>query len=272
MEELIKINANDAGIRSVSARDLHEFLQSKQDFSTWIKAKIKKYGFVENQDYTSFHKIVERTKGGTILIEYDLTMDMAKELAMVEANDRGRQARQYFIECERIAKQQHRYNETVSLSNSISYNVCVILNQIVIERGKLQLQIDKKKKELSELNYKLGKLDYEKSRFEEVLQVSGENKQIDSSTSVPQSWITIFKQEYGGSIFAYIEKHIGDWTKEKIIPISDFNRRYSINFIKKTVYLNAISDYCKGRKINFVKNRQLTFNGKSCHCRIFESQ
>lgn len=58
MEELIKIKEEN-GRRAVSARELHNFLGSKQDFSTWIKNRIEKYGFTENVDYQPFHKFVE---------------------------------------------------------------------------------------------------------------------------------------------------------------------------------------------------------------------
>lgn len=102
---LIPIIEHD-GRRAVNARELHAFLDSKQDFSTWIKARIDKYGFVENQDYQSFHKIVERETGGTTRIEYALSLDMAKELSMVENNEKGRKARKYFIECEKVAAKQ----------------------------------------------------------------------------------------------------------------------------------------------------------------------
>lgn len=95
MEELIKIHEKN-GTRIVSARDLHAFLESRQDFSTWIKARIEKYNFVDGVDFVTFHKIVERATR----IEYALSMDMAKELAMLEANAKGQQARRYFIACE----------------------------------------------------------------------------------------------------------------------------------------------------------------------------
>jgi phage anti-repressor protein len=104
MKELIRITEQD-GKRAVSARELHAFLESKQDFSTWIKGRISKYGLVENEDFSSFHKIVEREKGGSTAIEYALTVDCAKELAMVEGNDKGRRARRYFIACERELRQ-----------------------------------------------------------------------------------------------------------------------------------------------------------------------
>lgn len=94
-----------AGIstRTVSARKLHEFLGSKQDFSTWIKARIKQYSFEENTDYLlTLHKTGElKTRGLQGKTEYFLTIDMAKELAMVERNEKGKQARRYFINCEK---------------------------------------------------------------------------------------------------------------------------------------------------------------------------
>ncbi len=57
--DLISINTNTEGKQTINARDLHEFLESKQDFSTWIKNRIKKYGFIEDQDYTCLHKKME---------------------------------------------------------------------------------------------------------------------------------------------------------------------------------------------------------------------
>ncbi|WP_220400007.1 antA/AntB antirepressor family protein [Bacteroides cellulosilyticus] len=93
--------AENTGKRAVNARDLHGFLESKQDFSTWIKARIDKYDFVENQDYQVFHNFMENSKGGRPLIEYALSIDMAKELSMVEGNEKGKEARRYFIACEK---------------------------------------------------------------------------------------------------------------------------------------------------------------------------
>lgn len=100
MNELIKITERD-GRRAVSARELHQFLESKQDFSTWIKARIEKYGFVENQDFVTAPQIYGTANGGhSTRMEYALSVDMAKELSMVENNERGRLARKYFIDCE----------------------------------------------------------------------------------------------------------------------------------------------------------------------------
>jgi anti-repressor protein len=102
MKDLIPISNYD-GKRAVSARHLHSFLECKKQFTDWVKHRIQKYGFVENVDYQSFS--LNGENGGRN-IEYALTLDCAKELAMVEGNAKGKQARQYFIACEKQIKDQ----------------------------------------------------------------------------------------------------------------------------------------------------------------------
>ncbi|HBD7822317.1 TPA: antA/AntB antirepressor family protein [Escherichia coli] len=84
----------------VNARDLHGFLEVGKDFSNWIRARLNEYGFVENLDYILFSPNLAKTPGRRRK-EYHLTLDTAKELAMVERNEKGRQIRRYFIECEK---------------------------------------------------------------------------------------------------------------------------------------------------------------------------
>jgi|GEM_PF-1014105 len=91
-------------IQTVNARDLHTFLENGDKFATWIKDKIETYNFVENQDFMSFSENTEKPKGGRPSKEYAISLDMAKELAMVERNEKGRIVRKYFIQCEKIAK------------------------------------------------------------------------------------------------------------------------------------------------------------------------
>ena len=105
IEALITINnlnINNERIQTVNARELHSYLESKQDFSTWIKKRINDYGFLENTDFIRFHKKMEANNA--TLIDYFISIDMAKELSMVERNDKGKKARQYFIECEKQSK------------------------------------------------------------------------------------------------------------------------------------------------------------------------
>ncbi|EHC5871947.1 phage antirepressor Ant [Salmonella enterica subsp. enterica serovar Eastbourne] len=89
-----------------NARDLHEFLGVGKVFAAWITARIAEYEFVENQDYISFFQNGKKPQGGRPTKDYHLTLDTAKELAMVERNEKGRQIRRYFIECEKQLRQQ----------------------------------------------------------------------------------------------------------------------------------------------------------------------
>lgn len=96
------------------ARKLHEFLQVGRDYSTWIKSRIEEYGFVENQDYLIAPQIggaKNQGRGGHNRTEYHITLDMAKELAMVERNEQGKAARRYFIECEKKLHEAQRLPE-----------------------------------------------------------------------------------------------------------------------------------------------------------------
>ena len=114
MRQIIPIGKSDfAGCptQTVNARELHAFLDSKQDFSTWIKARIAEYDFVEHQDFVLFHNFMEK---GRPRIEYFITLDMAKELSMVERTAKGKQARQYFIDCEKRAQAVPQIPQTLS--------------------------------------------------------------------------------------------------------------------------------------------------------------
>ena len=103
MTEIIALSAATIGgeeIQTVNARDLHAFLGVKTEFKDWIARRIKDFGFVENTDFCSF---LSESSGGRPSKEFSVSLGMAKELAMVERNAKGKQARLYFIECEKIA-------------------------------------------------------------------------------------------------------------------------------------------------------------------------
>ncbi len=87
-------------VRTVNARDVWEFLGVKKDFSNWIKDKIKNYDFIEGKDYARSPNLAsERSTGSEHKIEYYVSLDMAKELSMVQNNPKGKEVRQYFIQC-----------------------------------------------------------------------------------------------------------------------------------------------------------------------------
>lgn len=85
------------------ARTLHNFMQVRRDFTTWIKGRIRKFGFTLGEDYLLTKSGEQLPSGMKYVHDYHLTLDMAKELSMVENNEQGRAARRYFIECERQA-------------------------------------------------------------------------------------------------------------------------------------------------------------------------
>lgn len=96
MNELIKI-IYDSDRPTVSARELHEFLEVNSEYSHWFK-RMCEYGFSEGQDFSPF--LTEST-GGRPAQDAQLTIDMAKEICMLQRNEKGKQARQYFIQLEK---------------------------------------------------------------------------------------------------------------------------------------------------------------------------
>lgn len=139
--ELIPISDNN-GKKAVNARDLHAFLESKRDFSTWIKDRIKSYDFIEGVDYQSFTEIVEREIGATTRIEYALSISMAKELSMIENNERGKQARKYFIACE---ENKHELSRK---------ELALMVVQAEEEKERLALENEKQQKQIEKLQPK----------------------------------------------------------------------------------------------------------------------
>lgn len=100
MEELIKITRHN-GKKVVSAKDVHAYLEVKSKFADWFKNRVSSYGFVENQDFTTVSKNLE---SGGREIDYAITIGMAKELGMVEKNEKGSEIRKYFIKIEESAQ------------------------------------------------------------------------------------------------------------------------------------------------------------------------
>lgn len=96
MIELIKITEQN-GQKVVSARDLHNYLEIDTPLSMWMPRMIE-YGFDEGKDFITF--LLEST-GGRPSTDYALTLDMAKEISMLQRSEKGKTARQYFIACEK---------------------------------------------------------------------------------------------------------------------------------------------------------------------------
>ncbi|WP_244634661.1 phage antirepressor KilAC domain-containing protein [Erwinia aphidicola] len=112
LNELVPVNPGNIGgvtVSMVSAKKLHDFLGVGRDFTTWIKGRISQYGFTAGVDFTVVENLSAPVSGSAkyrqqIAHDYLITIDMGKELAMVERNEKGREVRRYFINCERQAK------------------------------------------------------------------------------------------------------------------------------------------------------------------------
>lgn len=120
---LIPIYKGESG-GVVDARELHEFLESKQEFTNWIKGRVEKYGFIENEDFTI---ILSKSTGGRPSTEYFFTTNTAKEIAMVENNEQGRIIRKYFIEVENRSRQPKQVSQA-------ELTAMIAQNQVEIER------------------------------------------------------------------------------------------------------------------------------------------
>ena len=113
MTNIIKVTKNEIGnaeLNSVNARDIHNYLQVNSKFADWIKRAISKYDFKENIDYTVL-KNEKKLNDGVCrpFTDYIVTMDMAKELAMLENNPKGKETRKYFINCEKELQKSSPY-------------------------------------------------------------------------------------------------------------------------------------------------------------------
>ena len=170
MNELIKVTEKN-GEQLVSARELYEFLEVKSRFNDWIRNRIEKYEFQENQDFIT---VTKNLVNGGRETDYVLKLDIAKELSMVEGNEKGSQARKYFIECEKRLKNQVKLPMTYK-------EALLELIKAEEEKEKLQLVIAEQKPLVEFADKMLGSIDsllirvYSKLLFDEGIKI-GEKK------------------------------------------------------------------------------------------------
>ena len=142
--EILPVYQNENGEKFVNARELHEQMLVKKDFTTWVKERVKNYGFAENEDYyLTLTKIGERQN--VIKHEYWLTLDTGKEFAMVQNNEAGRAIRKYFIEVEKRSKQPRTQAELIYM-----------LAQQNVANEKRMIQLEQ---QVSTVNHRLDNID-----------------------------------------------------------------------------------------------------------------
>lgn len=96
LKSLIPVSYDNPERPTVSGRELHDFLQVKTAYKDWFPRMVE-YGFTEGEDFCS---ILSESTGGRPSTDHQLTIPMAKELCMIQRNERGKQARQYFLAVE----------------------------------------------------------------------------------------------------------------------------------------------------------------------------
>lgn len=100
MNELLKVTVNENQEQVISGRELHMFLNIGTEYAKWF-SRMCEYGFEENRDFKVIVKNDENSKGGRPSTDHIMKLDMAKELCMLARNEKGKQARHYFLEVER---------------------------------------------------------------------------------------------------------------------------------------------------------------------------
>lgn len=121
---MVPIYEKEGGEKVINARELHQVLLNRRKFSDWIKQRIKQYGFIENTEFFKHHNFVMVGNLKRPQIDYYITLDMAKELCMVENNEIGKKLRKYFIEVEK------RYRKIIETPTNIFDFMRLALNQI----------------------------------------------------------------------------------------------------------------------------------------------
>lgn len=154
MQELIKVTKDDNGNSVVSGRELHDFLEVQTPYRAWFPRMVE-YGFTENVDFISFVQKCTKPNGGRPTQDHALTLDMAKEISMIQRTEKGKQARQYFIDVEKAYKEKYKLPQTPEEKLALTMQVTLRLDKRV---GNLEKSIDEiqNKSEIdSDQRYKL---------------------------------------------------------------------------------------------------------------------
>lgn len=157
--ELVPVYETDKGIKVVNGRELHQVLQSGQDFSTWVKKRLSECDATENVDYERFHKKMEANNA--TVIEYIIKLETAKEMAMLERNEKGKQVRKYFISVEEKYKQSILDRSQLSPQMQMFY---------AIADGQAKMEIEQKR-QAEQLN----RIEKQQAAIKEAIQHVTEN-------------------------------------------------------------------------------------------------
>ncbi len=232
---LIRVYQNDRQEQVVNARELHEKLESKRDFSNWITDRIQKYGFIENIDFTT---ILLKSTGGRPRTEYALTLDTVKEIAMVENNEQGRKIRRYFIEVEKKARNMFEVPKTLpealrkaaELAEQLEQQKPKVLFAESVETSKNSVLINELSKILKQNGYDIGQNRlFEKLRNEGYLiKQKGQNWNLPTQKAMDLGLFEVKK--------TVVNKPNGDIVTKPTTKVTGKGQIYFVNkFLKEVI-------------------------------------
>lgn len=141
MNELIKVNY-DSEKPTVLGRDLYEALEVKTPYTQWFE-RMCEYGFDENIDYSSFSQKSEKPQGGRPTVDHQLTIPMAKEICMLQRNEKGKQFRQYFIQIEESWNSPEMVmSRALKMAENQIKNLTVINSQLTVDNTIMKPKAD----------------------------------------------------------------------------------------------------------------------------------
>lgn len=205
MANLIQVSNNkisDSEVKTVNARELHQFLEVKSRFNDWINNRIRDFGFLENKDFVT---VTKNLVSGGSQKEIYLSIDMAKELSMVERNEKGKQARQYFIDMEKVAK---------------STDPMMLLNDPVYLRGALATYSER----VIELTPKAEAFDRLATATEGAMNLTNAAKHLQMQPRAFTQFLFahgwIYKRTVGSAWIAYQDKLQRGYLEHKAHPVT----------------------------------------------------
>lgn len=141
--ELVPVYETENGKKVIYGKDLHNILLVKTDFSTWIKRRLNECDATEKTDYVLLPKIEEQVSGTKHSIEYVIKLDIAKEMAMLERNEKGKQVRRYFIQVEEKYKQNIIDRRQLSPQMQMFYAIADNQAKVEIEQKRQAEQLNR---------------------------------------------------------------------------------------------------------------------------------
>lgn len=248
MNELIEVKEIE-NKQVVSGRELHKLLEIDTPYSIWIKRMIE-YGFVEEVDFITF--LLEST-GGRPSEDHELTIEMSKQICMIQRSEIGTRVRLYFIECEKIINEKHQRNYLLGNIYEGGSNAIESTKKLVeLETNELRQQIEHKENVIINLVDKTT-LDNKRQIINRVVRFEGANFQKRWSELYNQ-----FEMKYHIDLNARLERY-NQQNKPKIKNKID----YIDKVMNKTSELYDIACLLYESDIKTLTNRMYQLNNKN---------